>query len=310
MKYEHVIASVCNEVWAIDPGKLHEIMGVLAYRASGQDFTPEEIEARIGSRSAGVSQGRGVGVLPVRGTIAHRMGAMDESSGGVSTERLSGMLSQLMADDSVGTILLDIDSPGGTVTGVSEFAAQVFDARSKGTKRIVALVNGMAASAAYWIAAQADEIVSIPSGVSGSIGVFTAHQDLSAALEQQGVKVTMISAGKHKVDGNPFEPLSDEHKAFVQARVDEAYGQFIKDVARGRGVAASDVRKGYGEGRALTAKDAKAAGLIDRIATADETISRLVGRSPAGMRAETEPAELAATAPAPVVDEARRLEMF
>jgi signal peptide peptidase SppA len=287
MRYEHVMAAVCGDAWAILEDKLHEITRVLAFRASGQHFSEDEIQARIGSRSSGVSApGRSVAVLPVRGTIAHRMGSMDESSGGISTERLSGMLSQAMGDESVATVLLDIDSPGGVVTGVSEFAQQVFEARASGTKRIVALVNGMAASAAYWIASQADEIVSIPSGQAGSIGVFTAHQDLSAALEKEGVKITMISAGKHKVDGNPFEPLSEDHKAFMQARVDEAYASFVRDVARGRGVSVADVKGGYGQGRVLTAKDAKAAGLIDRIATANETISRLVGRSRAAV-AET-----------------------
>ena len=161
---------------------------------------------------------------------------------------------------------------------MSEFAQQLFEARGRGTKRIVALVNGMAASAAYWIASQADEIISIPSGMSGSIGVFTAHEDLSVALEQNGVKMSLIYAGKHKVDGNPFEPLSDEHRAFMQGRVDEAYAQFVKDVARGRGVTPAEVRTGFGQGRALTAKDAKAAGLVDRVATVDETLARLSGR--------------------------------
>lgn len=312
MRYEHVLRAVCESVWALEAGKWAEIVAVLGFRASGQHFTEEEIQARIGSRSAGVSsQGRGVAVLPVRGTIAHRMGAMDESSGGISTERLSSMLSQAMADESVGTILLDIDSPGGVVTGVAEFAAKVYDAREQGTKKIVALVNGLAASAAYWIASQAQEIVSIPSGQAGSIGVFTAHQDLSAALEKEGVKITMISAGKHKVDGNPFEPLSEEHQAFMQARVDEAYASFVKDVARGRGVSVADVKGGYGQGRVLTAKDAKAAGLIDRIATVEDTLGRLTGaKASSAMRAEGAPQELAAESTAAIIDEVARLEAF
>jgi signal peptide peptidase SppA len=153
----------------------------------------------------------------------------------------------------------------------------------------------MMASAAYWLASQADEIVSIPSGNVGSIGVFSAHQDLSAALEKEGIKVTLIKAGKFKVEGNPFEPLSDEARAQIQTRVDDAYSQFTKDVARGRGVKPSDVRGGYGEGRALPAKEAKAVGLIDRIATMDEVLGKLTGRSVGGgMRAEDEEAALVA----------------
>lgn len=298
MKYARIAQYVADTPWAILPAKMTEIVGVLAYRAAGHEFTREEIEARIGSGSgpqgATRTDGGAVAVIPIRGVIAHRMSAMEDSSGGTSAEGIGKMLRAAMADASVGTILLDIDSPGGTVTGVSELAAELFAMRGQG-KKIVAQVNGMAASAAYWIAAQADEIVSLPSGVAGSIGVFTVHQDLSAALEKEGVHVTMISAGKFKVEGNPFEPLSEEAKAVKQAEVDAAYAQFVKDVARGRGVSAADVRNGYGEGRALTAKDAKAAGLIDKIATMDETIGRLVGRKQgAGMRAEAEAAVMAA----------------
>ena len=288
MKYSHVLSYVASQLWAIDPSKLQELLAVLAFRAAGHTFTAEEIQARVGvgPGSRGVSSNGSVAIVPVRGVIAHRMGAMDDSSGWTSCERIGAMLQQVMADASVSTVVLDMDSPGGTVTGCQELAADLFALRGQG-KRITAMVNGMAASAAYWLASQADEIVCIPSGTTGSIGVFCAHEDVSAALEKEGVKISLISAGKYKVAGNPTEPLSDEERAIIQARVDEAYGWFVQDVARGRGVTASAVRKGYGEGRALSAKDAKAAGLIDRIATFDETLGRLVGRKSAGgMRAE------------------------
>jgi len=295
MRYERIARYVAETLWAITSEKMADLLSVLAYRASGQEFTPEEIKARIGDGggNSGPSQDGTVAVVPIRGVIAHRMGGMDESSGGTSTERIGAMLTQIAADPSIKTILYDIDSPGGTVPGVQELAAQMFALR--GVKRQVAQVNSMAASAAYWLASQADEIVSIPSGVAGSIGVFAAHEDLSAALEKEGVKVSLISAGKYKVAGNPFEPLSEDERAVLQARVDTAYTQFVKDVARGRGVTPAAVRGGYGEGRVLDAKDAKAAGLIDRIATMDETIARLTTRgraSMAGARAEAEPLEL------------------
>jgi len=291
MKYQHIARYVRDTPWAITPEKMHELLNVLAFRAAGGELSAEEIRARLGDESAppALRRGTGVAVLPIRGVIAHRMGTMEESSGGTSTERIGAMLRQVMADESVGTVLLDVDSPGGTVPGVQELAAQIFAARETGTKRIVALANALMCSAAYWIASQADEIVSTPSGQVGSIGVYTVHEDLSQMLENEGVKVTLISAGKYKVAGNPFEPLSDEEKAVIQARVDDRYDAFVKDVARGRGVSVSAVKSGYGEGRALPAKEAKAAGLIDRIATMDETISRLVGRkSTSGMRALSE----------------------
>lgn len=292
MKYMHIARYVADTPWAILPAKMAEILGVLAYRAAGHTFTPDEIRARLNASDGEfepLMASRGaVAVIPIRGVIAHRMSSMEESSGGASTEGIAKMLRAAMSDASIGTIVLDVDSPGGTVTGVAELAAELYDMRGKG-KRIIAQVNGLAASAAYWLASQADEVVSLPSGMAGSIGVFMAHEDLSKALQQQGINVTLISAGKYKTEGNPFEPLSDEAKAVKQASVDAAYAQFVKDVARGRGVAASEVRGGYGEGRTLSAKDAKAAGLIDRIGTMEDTIGRLVGRAAAGaMRSEAD----------------------
>ena len=295
MKYSHIARYVAETPWAILPSKLTELLSVLAFRAAGHEFTAEEIEARLGDSGASgqalqaaagarPAAGRDIAIIPVRGVIAHRMGSMDDTSGGTSCERIGALIDQVAGDPNIPTIVYDFDTPGGTVPGVQELAAKMFALR--GEKTQIAMINGMACSAGMWLAAQCDEIVSIPSGLAGSIGVFTAHEDLSAALEKEGITITLISAGKYKTENNPFEPLTDEGRAVLQGRVDAAYGQFVKDVARGRGVSAADVRKGYGEGRALSAKDAKAAGLIDRIATMDEVIGKLVGRkSSGGMRA-------------------------
>lgn len=288
MKYQLLARYVSETLWAIAPGKLAELIGVLAYRAAGHEFTPAEITARIGNGggSSSIRKQGAIAVVPVRGVLAHRMSALDDSSGGASAESISAQLDQIAADPGIGTIVYDFDSPGGTVPGIQELAAQMFALR--GQKTQIAQVNSLAASAAYWLASQCDEIISIPSGTAGSIGVFTAHQDLSKALEQEGIDVTVISAGKYKLEGSPFGPLGDDAKAVLQDRVDTAYGQFVKDVARGRGVSQAAVRDGYGQGRALGAKDAERAGLIDSIGTMDQTIERLVGRKPAaGMKAST-----------------------
>ncbi len=294
MKYPHIAAYVAETLWAIQPSKLAELLSVLAFRAAGHAFSAEEIQARIGDPGApSTSPGGAIAVIPVTGVIAHRMGGMDDTSGGTSAERIGKQLDAVAATPEIGTIVYDFNTPGGTVPGIQELGAQMFALR--GQKKQIAQVNSLCCSAGYWLASQCDEIVCLPSGTAGSIGVFSAHQDLSAALEKVGIKVTLISAGKFKVAGNPFEPLSDEERAVIQTRVDTAYSQFVKDVARGRGVSVSDVRKGYGEGRALDAKDAKAAGLIDRIATMDETLSRLVGKKSAGgMRADFIGVDLAA----------------
>lgn len=286
LKYGHILSYVQSTPWAILPTKMAELLSVLAHRAAGGEFTKEDIQARIGDGggSPGSSKRDSIAVIPVRGVIAHRMGSMDDTSGGTSCERIGGMIDQVAADASIAAIIYDFDTPGGTVPGVQELAAKMFALR--GQKTQIAQISDCAASAGYWLAAQCDEIVSIPSGTAGSIGVFAAHSDLSKALEAEGINITLISAGKHKTEGNPFEPLSEDALAFLQARVDTAYAQFVKDVARGRGITPAAVRNGYGEGRVLGAKEALAAGMIDRIATMDETIARLAGRKVSGgMRA-------------------------
>jgi len=224
---------------------------------------------RLGPKSGRVAR------IPIMGPISRRDSFWSALFGGTSVEGLVKIMRDVAVDETISTVLLDIDSPGGTVAGMPELAAEV--RRLRESKHVVALANSMAASAAYWIASQADEIVATPEALVGSVGVFAMHEDWSKLLENAGVKVSYISAGKYKTEGNFEEPLTDEARAHIQSIVDDSYGLFVGDVARGRGVSAADVRANYGEGRALTVKDAKAAGMIDRIAGYDETVRRLAG---------------------------------
>jgi signal peptide peptidase SppA len=302
MRDLNILSYVGRSLWALTEDKWAQMVPALIRHAKGEKLDAEQLQAFMGGRDdkPATSSKRGaVAIVPIRGVIAHRMDTIGLSSGGASCESIKAMLESAFAEASVGTILLDVDSPGGTVTGCQELAAWIYEAKGRSDKKVVAISNGLMASAAYWIASQADEIVCIPSGDVGSIGVYSVHQDLSEHLKQEGITITAIKAGKYKFEGNPFEPLSDEAREVMQARVDAAYAEFIKAVARGRGVEASAVKAGYGEGRVLKAKDAKAAGLVDRIATMDETLARLTGSrgSGGGMRAEGEAVELLAGIP-------------
>jgi len=204
------------------------------------------------------------------GTIFPRGSMLAEFFGGMTPDRFSGLLQAAAKDQSVTRIVIDVDSPGGAVAGVPELAAEIRAAR--GAKPITAVANGLAASAAYWLATQADEVVITPSGEVGSIGVFAAHIDMSRALDQAGITPTLISAGKYKTEGNPYQPLSDEARAAIQARVDDFYGMFVKDVAKGRGVSVDAVRFTFGEGRTVGARQAVDLGMADRVATLAEVL--------------------------------------
>ncbi len=273
VKYAHLVRWFDEQVWAILPGKFMAIRDALAYLASGGTYSEAEIQAIVGASRRAQPQRKSVAVLPMVGTIAYRAGLINEGSGGMSIETFRNQFRELMDDGSVTAIVLDVDSPGGAVDGVEEMAEEIYQARK--SKPVVAVANTMAASAAYWLASAASELYVTPSGQVGSIGVFAAHEDQSGLMEQMGIKTTLVSAGKYKVEGNPYEPLSDEARAYVQKRVDESYAVFTRTVARNRGVDVATVREGFGEGRVIGAREAVKLGMVDGIASLDETVSRL-----------------------------------
>ena len=288
-RLEHLFRFVANTPWAITPEILAVITDLISYRMAGYRLSDEELEERIG-RELGVpyyaeslearAGGRGSGasgavaLLSLYGVIAPRASMVDSVSGpsGTGLDEFSSLLQSAVDDPEVGSIVIDVNSPGGTVDMVPETAERIRRARE--SKPIYAVANTQAGSAAYWLASQATELVASMSAEVGSIGVYMAHQDLSGELEQKGRKVTLLSAGKYKTEGNPFQALSDEARASFQSSVDEFYGMFVDAVAKGRGVKSSAVRDGYGEGRMLSAKRALAAGMIDRIDTLEGTVSR------------------------------------
>ena len=261
---EQMMRAVAETAWAIDRGYLLRAMQTVAREG------PRE-QAALPRRIA--RQNGAVVTIPIRGPIQHREDVFMRLFGvGTSTEAIGRAFDQAVADPAVKAVVLDIDSPGGEVAGTPELADQIFAAR--GRKPIVAVANAFMASGAYYLGSQADELVATPSAQVGSIGVWMAHADESKLLEALGVTVTLVSAGEHKVDGNPFEPLSDAARANMQARVDEAYELFVGAVARGRGVPLDRVRSGYGRGAVLAATAALAQGMVDRIEPLEVTMRR------------------------------------
>jgi signal peptide peptidase SppA len=290
--YSHILKAIYEMPWAIMPEKLEAIVQLVQMRAQGVeiDFEAMDRPPTMVAMSAPARSGGSVSILPLFGTISQRMNVMSDYSGGTSTEKFTQAFRSAMADSSVKAVVLNVDSPGGTIYGVDELAKEIHGAR--GDKRIVAVANSLSASAAYWIASAADEFAVTPGGEVGSVGVFAAHFDESKAVEMQGVKTTLISAGKFKTEGNPYEPLSDEARAAMQTRVDDYYGMFVEAVGRNRGVTAGRVKAGFGQGRVVGAEEALKAGMVDRVATLDQTLSRLGVTAPArtaarGMSAQT-----------------------
>lgn len=285
-------AELDMSLWAIEQSALADIVRIVGRHTAGEHLDGDTLTALRERSQARLERSRAaatgsVAVLPVLGTIAHRANVLTDISGGTSTEQLARDFDALVASPDVEAIVLDVESPGGQVAGVPELAEKVFKAR--GTKPIIAVANSMMASAAYYIASAADEVVATPSALVGSIGVVMLHFDESEAMKSLGVTPTLISAGKHKTSGNPYEPLTDETRELLQEMVDESYDQFVASVAKHRATTKRDVKARYGEGFVLTAAPAKADGLVDRIETIEDTVRRLARprRSASRLRAQT-----------------------
>jgi len=283
MNKQLLISEFLTTPWALMPERLQAMTAVLT-RWSSDEPPKEETLFQVNTdrvmrdtrkQFAASSAGAGIAVLPLYGVITQRGNMVDDISGpgSTSTQKFTSALRQVLADDTVAQILIDIDSPGGSVYGVSELAAEIMKARTQ--KPVVAGANSLAASAAYWIGCAAGEFYVTPGGEVGSIGVWQAHFDYSKALEDEGVKPTLISAGKFKVEGNPYVPLDLEALSFMQSRVDDYYNAFAKAVAKGRGLTVNDVREGMGEGRVLGADAALAAKMVDGVATFDEVLAKM-----------------------------------
>lgn len=270
--------SILNSPWAIVKEKLEEIQAAYTLWLQGEKPDVKSIEAQLGRSLRNEGQSyfveQGVAVIAIDGILARRINLLMEISGGTSTQMLSKDFKKALADPDAHSIVLAIDSPGGSVEGIPELAAQIFEARGK--KPIMAIGEGMMASAGYWLAAAADRIfITGASTQSGSIGVVARHIDRSRADEARGVKVTEITAGRYKAIASETKPLTREGFQAIQDAVDYFYSLFVNDVAKFRGRSAETVLAEMADGRTFIGKQAVDAGLADGITTLPELIGEL-----------------------------------
>jgi signal peptide peptidase SppA len=184
---------------------------------------------------------------------------------GSSYDNISRAVEDAASNPEVKRIVLAVDSPGGEVRGCPETAA-IIQAAAK-VKALSAIVDGQAASAAYWLTSQARDITVTPSGEVGSVGIKMVHADISKKLEDAGIHITEMTSGNLKAEWSPYKPLSEEAQANMQTRMDAVHGDFLNAVASSRGERASqDIRASrFGEGRMFSAKDAMGHGLVDAV---------------------------------------------
>lgn len=270
---------------------------------SASRFVGEGVERDSSGRAvAGLPYKRtsdGIGIITVTGSLINRGAWVGSSSGETSYEGIKFQVSSAANDPKVRAILLDIESPGGEAVGAFE-AADAIRAAAK-LKPVTAVSNGMMASAAYALGSAADKVIVTPTSLTGSVGVVMMHADYSRFLDAEGVTPTLIFAGSHKVDGNPFEPLSDAVRSDLQAEVDNFYALFVKTVSAGRkGMSASDIRGT--EARTFLGKGAVDRGLADSVGTFESALADISRGLARTMSIPTKGAKMDATEGAPAAN--------
>jgi len=205
----------------------------------------------------------GIAVIEISGVLIHRGSWIGQSSGQTSYEGIAAQIEAAAKDPAVRGLALEIDSFGGEVAGVFDLADRIRAIRA--SKPIWAFVAEHAFSAGYALASQADRILLPRTGAVGSIGVVVMHADLSGQLDQDGVRVSLIHSGQHKVDGNPYAPLPEAVRADIQREIDVLRFLFADTVAAGRGGRLSQEAALATEAAVYRGMDAVAAGLADEV---------------------------------------------
>lgn len=270
------ITEIMNAPWMISPENLSEIIAVYQAHFRGPKIDIKGIEARLGSSidsdESEVEVRDGIAIVPISGPLINKGNALTRFFGMASMQDIGETLKKMASDEGIHTIILDIDSPGGTVSGTTELADLVHEISK--SKKVISLANDYMASGAVFIGTAANEVyVSSDMGQVGSIGVARIHVDYSKAYEGMGIKVTDIYAGKYKRITSENKPLSKEGEEHIQEKLDSMYSIFVERVAKYRGVSVEKIIKT--EARVFTGKEAIEAGLVDGVSTMDELLKKL-----------------------------------
>lgn len=258
---------ITGDPWAITETALHTILEV----AARENEAPEAVAAKLGRQlqnSYNATERDGVAIIPVTGPLFRYANIFTAISGASSYELIARDFMSALENPQITSIILDIDSPGGEVNGVSELASMIFEAR--GTKPIIAYASGDAASGAYWIASAADEIVVSETSALGSIGVVGIYRGKSAKESAETVEI-VSSQSPHK----RLDPMSDDGRAKLQTRIDSMADVFVSTIARNRSVTSDHVLGHYGGGDVMIGANAVNAGLADRVGSLERLIIEL-----------------------------------
>lgn len=275
LRYAHILGRMVDTPLLVHPAKAEVVLNVVLARARGASapmmvFDEDDQAVTLGRENHVEREGYelidGLAVVPVCGTLVHKLGSARPYSGMLGYDSIRLNFETALQDREASGILLMVDSPGGEVPGCFDLCDTLFEAR--GGKPIWACVDETACSAGYAIASAAERVITTRTGLVGSIGVVCMHLDLSAALDKVGVKPSFIQFGARKTDAAPELPLSPEARASIQKNVDAVGNIFVQTIARNRGLKPKDI---IGQqAQVFQGPDALAEGLVDAVMAADE----------------------------------------
>lgn len=274
-RYPHISALLFDQPWAMTQRALESMIRRIE-AAEAQEFDVEAVATKLGrpleNTGNRVELRDTVAVIDVTGPIFRYANVMTELSGATSVELLARDFQAAMDNPNVSQVVLNIDSPGGEIGGISDMADMIY-AASRNRKPVTAFVDGLGASAAYWLASAAHKVYASTTAFTGSIGVVATITDRSGAQERQGVKTyTFVSSqSPRKVN----DPATEEGKGAMQEMVDALGGLFVESVAKHRGVSVDAVLSDFGRGFVKPARTALQAGMIDGIVNFESLIASL-----------------------------------
>lgn len=284
MSLKTIIEYMTDSAWLVEPGMLEQFCHIVERHIAGEKLSDDEIVAatRYNADAKPAAAARsfeitpdGTAIIPVTGVIAKYSRMVNGSSqpAGTSIEQLNKQLTEARADGLVKKIFLHIESPGGSIAGLADFADAVYAASFE--KPVVAFADDMAASAAYWIGSQANTFYGNATAAIGSIGVYTLFVDSSQRAAQMGLKFHIVRSGPNKGVGAPGVQVSDENIAVIQERIDGLYEMFLAAVLRGRASAGlgAEGLVALADGRVFLGAEAAAGKLIDGVMPLAEALA-------------------------------------
>jgi signal peptide peptidase SppA len=269
-----VLAEIHDKPWAITPQALTTIIEI-AERENDIEAVAAKLGRPLDNAGNGVEIRHGIAVLAVEGPLFRYANILTDISGASSVQVLATDLQAALDNPNVKQIVLNVNSPGGQIDGIQELADQIREASK--AKPVTAYIDGLAASAGYWLAAAAPKIVTAESSLLGSIGVVASLRDNRAAQEKQGVKNYEIVSSK-----SPYkrpDPATDEGRSQILETVDALADIFIGRVAAFRGFSTAKVERDFGQGKTMVAKAAVTVGMADEVASFEPLVARLAAES-------------------------------